>query len=127
MKKIMVFAIPALLLTLVLTFVAIKSAYAWSAYAGAGFTDSGNNPRTYADAYASNYGLTNGTWEVYVRVLADHDKDGGWRFAVGNGTISAHRKLLGQNVSASAKSFVEGHKPDGSFVRVPASANHPGA
>ena len=46
----------------------VKIAYSWSIYQGAGFTNSGSAPRTYADAYSSTYGLTDGEWEVYAKV-----------------------------------------------------------
>lgn len=127
MKKKVSFAIPALLLTLVLTFAIVKSVYAWSASAAAGFIDSGSAPRTYADAYASNYGLSNGFWEVYVRVGSEKDKDGGWRFGNGGGVITAQAHLLNQNVSASAESIVNGHDANGEFQEEEDGDTHPGA
>lgn len=102
MKKLMMFAIPALLLT----FTIIKIAYSWSAYAGAGYTDSGNMPRTYADAYASNYGLRDGHWWANTKIGNNLVPLGGKY--VGTGVLTNHQMKKNANVWAWASSSVDG-------------------
>ena len=122
MKKLIMFAIPALFLA----FTIVKMAYAWGAYAYAGYTNSGSASRTYADAYASNYGLNNGFWEVYARVGTDKDKEG-WNYANGGGTITAHKHKKHVNTDAHASSHVDGWRtiqhPDGTREEIEEEAN----
>ena len=103
MKKFTLFAIPAILLT----FTIVKIAYSWSIYQGAGFTNSGSAPRTYADAYSSTYGLTDGAWEVYAKVNHQGPKRSG-SFAQGGAVFTAHKHVDNADLPAFAYSKVEG-------------------
>ncbi len=108
MKKIMLLAIPALFLT----FTVVKIAYSWSIYQGAGFTNSGSAPRTYADAYSSTYGLTDGAWEVYAKVNHQGPKRNGV-FAQGGAVFTAHKHEDNADLHAYAYSQVEGWPTNG--------------
>ena len=108
MKKILLFTIPAVLLT----FTIVKIACAWSISQGAGFTNSGSAPRTYADAYSSTYGLTDGEWEVYAKVDGKADKRDG-TFVQGGAVYTAHKHKDNANVHAYAYSRVEGWPTNG--------------
>lgn len=57
MKKVLVLAIAALLLTLTIA----VTVHAWSAYASCGRRGNSDNGETYSDAYASSYGLEDGS------------------------------------------------------------------
>ena len=116
MKKLMMLAIPALLLICTI----VKIAYSWSAYAGAGYYRGGSTPHTYADAYASNYGLSDGQWWVTTKIGTRQKVDGG-RFA-GAGILTLHDREPNANVWAFASSSVDGWrtivKPNGEEVEV---------
>ena len=108
MKKILLFTIPAVLLT----FTIVKIAYSWSIYQGAGFTNSGGAPRTYADAYSSTYGLTDGAWEVYAKVNHQGPKFNG-NFIQGGSVHTAHKHVDNADLHAYAYSKVEGWPTNG--------------
>ena len=57
MKKVLILAIAALLLTLTIA----VTVHAWSAYASCGRRGDADDGETYSDAYASSYGLEDGS------------------------------------------------------------------
>lgn len=123
MKKIVRFAIPAV----VLTFAIVTSVYAWSVYPSTGYINSGSAPRTYADAYASNYGLRNGYISVYASAGGVTRSR---QFAYGNGgtSITAQASKPNENVWAYALATVSGFDTTNSaWHDLDKSSSHPGA
>ena len=85
MKKVLILAIAALLLTLTIT----VTVHAWSAYASCGRRGNSDDGETYSDAYASSYGLEDGSVSATASVGNYRDTET-VNFSANSVVVSAH-------------------------------------
>ena len=84
-KKVLILAIAALLLTLTIT----VTVHAWSAYASCGRRGNSDDGETYSDAYASSYGLEDGSVSATASVGNYRDTET-VNFNANSVVVSAH-------------------------------------
>ena len=85
MKAVLILTTAALLLTLTI----VVSVHAWSAYASCGRRGNSDNGETYSDAYASSYGLEDGSVSATASVGNFRDFESA-NFTTNSVVVTAH-------------------------------------
>lgn len=116
MKNVLTLAIAALLLTLTI----VVTVHAWSAYASCGRRGNSDDGETYSDAYASSYGLEDGSVSATASVGNFRDFEGA-NFTTNSVVVTAHESGSyheSGTASASTSGWYNTTDSNGNEIRV---------